>query len=246
MTLMDVSTTFTVGLSDYSGFSATLVFRLWSLLDCGLWLGSPTKPNTHPGHLISQYLPWIYLWEHWYTAVVCSSLRYSSRQMLKNYNSTSRDITVQERYGSNLDVGWLYGAVCLLGPFGKVNNLKNDPSSFCIFDFCVCLVHPSVVYECVLYFMYEKQQAYSVTRQGRFEMVRGNVPRNVHCLATILRMLKIICNPAMYTRSARICNAAKLLRNSTRQRTYVLYLCTEQNQSTSVMRQGVFFVYIYI
>ena len=103
--------------------------------------------------------------------------------------------------------------------------------------FFVCLF---VTYMRVFYFINIEKQSLSVTRQGRLEMVRGNALRNEYYLAIIFQICNnVICNPAMYTRCARICNAAKLVRNSTRQRTYVLYLCTEQNQSTSVMRQGV-------
>ena len=102
--------------------------------------------------------------------------------------------------------------------------------------FCVC---PSDVFPRVLYFNNVKKQSLSAIRQGRLEMSRGKVPRNVHYLAIILQIFKMICNVAMHTRCARYCNAAKMFGNSTRQRTYVFYLCTEQNQSTSVMRQGV-------
>ena len=91
----------------------------------------------------------------------------------------------------------------------------------------------------VLYFNNVKKQSLSAIRQGRLEMSRGKVPRNVHYLAIILQIFKMICNVAMHTRCARYCNAAKMFGNSTRQRTNVFYLCTEQNQSTSVMRQGV-------
>ena len=100
---------------------------------------------------------------------------------------------------------------------------------FLYFDFCVCLVHPSVTHVSVFYFMYGTKQRLSVTRQGRFEMVRGKVHRNVHCLATILWMLKIICNPAMRTtRALRICNAAKYTDDVTRQSmpTYFVHIFT--------------------
>ena len=120
-------------------------------------------------------------------------------------------VKIRYRFGME----WYYGVdsktegVCAEKTFSVINARS---FVFLYFDFCVCLVHPSVTYGSVSYFNNVERQSLSVTRQGRFEMVRGKAHRNVHYLEIILilQILEMFCNPAMRTTRAKIRNAAKL------------------------------------
>ena len=146
---------------------------------------------------------WIFLLD------VGHTVRYSDGTKLGTLKNFIRQLHDTLRYTFGMEhIGAWLGWVDSMEP-GSVRKrhllvIYERSSVILYFDFCVCLVYPSVAYESVFYFMYEKKQAYSVIRQGRFGMVRGKVLRNEYCLAIILRILKLICNPAMCTICTRV------------------------------------------